>query len=92
MGNRIFVGNLPWSVDYEKLKELFGPHGEIEDAIVVSDKQTGRSRGFGFVTFKEESSAQKAIAEMNQKDLEGREINVTEATPLKEDSREESSE
>lgn len=84
MGNRIFVGNLPWSVTFDKLKELFSSYGEIEDAIVMSDIDSGRSRGFGFVTFKEESSAEKAIAEMNQKNVEGREIKVTEAKPLEE--------
>lgn len=82
MGNRIFVGNLPWSMTFDKLKDLFGSCGEIEDAIVMSDRQTGRSRGFGFVTFKEESSVEKAIAEMNNKDIEGREIKVNEAAPL----------
>ncbi len=83
MNNRIFVGNLPWSVGFDKLKELFGPYGEIEDAVVMSDKQTGKSRGFGFVTFKDESSVEKAVAEMNQKDIEGREIKVNVAEPLK---------
>jgi RNA recognition motif-containing protein len=82
MENRIYVGNLPWSVDLAKLKELFSSYGEIEDAIVMANKYTGRSRGFGFVTFKEESSAQKAVAEMNKKDVEGRELNVTIARPL----------
>ena len=54
----------------------------MDEAIVMSDKQSGRSRGFGFVTFKEESSAKKAVAEMNGKNVDGREIKVTEATPL----------
>jgi len=78
---RIFVGNLPWSVGFDKLKELFASYGEIEDAIVVTDKQTKKSRGFGFVTFKDSSSVEKAVAEMNAKNIEGREITVKEATP-----------
>lgn len=82
MGNKIFVGNLPWSVGYEKLKEAFNQYGEIEDAIVITDKKTHRSRGFGFVTFKDEESAKKAIAEMNEKEIQGRQINVKEATSL----------
>ena len=79
MKNRIFVGNLPWSVGFDELKKLFGPYGDIEDAIVMSDKQTGKSRGFGFVTFKDESSVEKAVAEMNQKSVDGREIKVNVA-------------
>lgn len=83
MNKRIFVGNLPWAVTLDQLKEIFGKYGEIEDAIIMANKYTGKSRGFGFVTFKEESSAEKAIAEMNNKDVQGREITVTEARPLK---------
>ena len=83
MNKRIFVGNLPWGVGYNELKELFSSYGEIEDAIVMSDRHTGRSRGFGFVTFKDASSVAKAVAEMNQKSIEGRELKVNEAEPPK---------
>ena len=79
MSKRIFVGNLPWSVGFEKLKELFEPYGKIENAIVMSDKQTKKSRGFGFVTFVDEDNAKKAIADMNKKNIEGRELTVNEA-------------
>ena len=79
---KIYVGNLPFSVDLEKLKELFASYGEIEDAIVISDKFSGRSKGFGFITFKDEESAKKAIAEMNEKEVEGRPLKVNEAKPI----------
>ncbi|MEK6840795.1 MAG: RNA-binding protein [Nanoarchaeota archaeon] len=82
MSKRIYVGNLPWSVTFEKLKELFSSFGEIEEALVIADKYTGRSRGFGFVTFKKNSDADKAIGEMNEKEIEGRNFVVKEARPL----------
>ena len=93
MSKKIYVGNLPFSVDLAKLKELFSGYGKIEEAIVMANKYTGRSRGFGFVTFENEADAEKAIAEMNKKTIEGREISVKEARPLEkreEKSREES--
>ncbi len=64
---KVYVGNLPWSVDHAKLVELFSPFGEIEEATIITDKFSGRSKGFGFVTYKDEESAKKAIAEMNEK-------------------------
>ena len=82
MSKRIYVGNLPWSVIRVRLEELFSPFGEIEDALIIADKYTRKSRGFGFVTYKESSSAEKAIKEMNGKAVEGRELIVKEATPL----------
>lgn len=83
MSKRIYVGNLPWNVTKAKLEELFSGFGEIEDAIVLANKYTGRSRGFGFVTYKNESDAKKAIEEMNEKEVEGRNLVVKEARPLK---------
>ncbi len=79
---KVYVGNLPFSVEQEKLKELFAPYGEIEEAVVISDKFSGRSKGFGFVTFKDDEAAKKAIAEMNDKDIEGRKLRVNEAKPM----------
>jgi len=79
---KVYAGNLPFSVGHEKLKELFVPYGEIEEAIVISDKFSGRSKGFGFVTFKDDESAKKAIAEMNDKEVEGRKLRVNEAKPM----------
>lgn len=89
MSKKIYVGNLPFSVTLDRLKELFSPYGQIEDAIVMANKFTGRSRGFGFVTFAEDGDAEKAIAEMNNKNIEGRELKVNEAKPLEERPKEE---
>ena len=83
---KLYVGNLPWTVDLEGLKKLFTAFGEIEDAIVVADRGTRRSKGFGFVTFKDDEVAKKAIAEMHEKEIEGRKLIVSEAKP-KEDSK-----
>jgi len=79
---KVYVGNLPWSVDHAKLTEMFSSYGEIEEAIVISDKHSGRSKGFGFVTFKEDESGKKAISEMNDKEIEGRNLKVNEAQPF----------
>ncbi|HED05420.1 MAG TPA: RNA-binding protein [Ignavibacteria bacterium] len=79
---KVYVGNLPFTVDQEKLKELFASYGEAEEIIVISDKFSGRSKGFGFITFKDEESAKKAIAEMNDKEIEGRKLKVNEAKPM----------
>jgi len=84
MSKKVYVGNLPFSVDQEKLKELFGGFGETEEMIVISDKFSGRSKGFGFVTYVNDADADKAVAEMNEKDLEGRPLKVNEARPMKE--------
>ena len=80
MSNKLFVGNLAWEVGAEDLKEAFSKFGEITDAFVATDKFSGRSRGFGFVTFANEEDAQKAKEEMQGFELKGREINVDEAT------------
>lgn len=79
---KVYVGNLPFSVDSAKLKELFGKYGEVEEATIIQDKFSGRSKGFGFVTFTDDEAAKKAIAEMNEKDVEGRAVKVTEAKPM----------
>ena len=84
MSKRIYVGNLPWSVIKVTLESLFSPFGEIEEALVIADKDGRRSRGFGFVTYKKNADADKAIKEMDDKEIEGRKIVVREAKPLKE--------
>lgn len=81
---KLFVGNLPYSVNDAKLRELFEPFGEVSEATVIKDKFSGRSKGFGFVTFNDDANAQKAIADLNGKDMEGRQINVNEARPMTE--------
>ncbi|MFH1290606.1 MAG: RNA-binding protein [Nanoarchaeota archaeon] len=82
MSAKVYVGNLPFSVAQKELEELFSPYGEIEEAVVISDKYSGRSKGFGFVTFKDDAAAQKAIAEMNGKEVDGRALKVNEAKPM----------
>jgi|SRR3989338_3231752 len=84
---KIYVGNLPFNVNGEDLKKVFSSFGEIEEAIVISDKFSGRSKGFGFVTISNDELAKKAISEMNGKDFQGRELKVSEAKPMDQDSR-----
>jgi RNA recognition motif-containing protein len=81
---KVYVGNLPYSIDSDKLKEIFSAHGEVTEAVVISDRYSGRSKGFGFVTFADDDGAKKAIEEMNGKDFEGRELKVNEAKPREE--------
>lgn len=78
--NKLFIGSLPWSVTNEKLQELFSKYGEITEAIVITDRATGRSKGFGFVTFAQEADAKKAL-EMDGTQVEGRTIVVNVAKP-----------
>ncbi len=78
--NKLFVGSLPWSITSDSLRELFAQYGEITEAMVISDRMTGRSKGFGFVTFANEQDAQKAL-EMDGKQVEGRTIVVNVAKP-----------
>ncbi|MDP3992454.1 MAG: RNA-binding protein [Candidatus Pacearchaeota archaeon] len=79
---KIYVGNLPFSVDDEKLREIFAKFGDVEEATVIKDKYSGRSKGFGFVTFSDDASAKKAIEELNEKEVEGRSLKVNEARPM----------
>ena len=78
---KLYVGNLPWSMSGDSLKELFAQYGEIVEAIIISDRMSGRSKGFGFITFANEADAEKAVAEMNEKEIEGRKIMVNVARP-----------
>lgn len=78
--NKLFIGSLPWSITNEKLQELFSQYGEITEAIVITDRATGRSKGFGFVTFAQEADAKKAL-EKDGSEVEGRTIVVNVAKP-----------
>jgi len=80
----IYVGNLPYSTGDAELRDAFERYGEVEDARVVQDKQTGRSRGFGFVEMPNDSEAQTAINELNESDMDGRTLTVNEARPREE--------
>jgi RNA recognition motif-containing protein len=79
MGNKLFVGSLSWSTTDEGLLQAFESFGEVTEAKVITDRETGRSRGFGFVTFSEEESAAKAMQAMDGTELDGRAIKVNEA-------------
>jgi RNA recognition motif-containing protein len=81
MNNKLYVGGLPYSVTAEKLQEIFAAHGTVESARVITDKFTGRSRGFGFVEMSSPAEAQKAMEALNGSQLEGRTLGVNEARP-----------
>jgi RNA recognition motif-containing protein len=81
--NKLYVGNLPYSIDSEGLKKLFADAGEVVEAVVISDKFSGRSKGFGFVTMKDDASAEKAITDFNEKEVDGRRIKVNIARPMR---------
>lgn len=83
---KLYVGNLPWSLNDASLKDLFAQFGEIVEATVIKDRYSGRSKGFGFVTFANEQDAEKAAAEMANKEIEGRKIVVNVARPREERS------
>jgi len=80
MSNKLFVGGLAWATNEESLKTHFGTYGDVTDAKVISDRETGRSRGFGFVTFAEADSATQALENLNGSELDGRTIRVDKAT------------
>ena len=82
MSKKVYVGNLPFNIDDEKLREVFSEFGEVEEATVIKNKFSDRSKGFGFVTFKDDAGADKAISEMNDKEVEGRAVKVSEAKPM----------
>ena len=79
MGNKVFVGNLAFATTGADLGKLFESVGTVESATVVTDRETGRSRGFGFVEMSSQSEASKAVSELNGRDLGGLQINVSEA-------------
>ena len=79
MGKKVFVGGMSWNTDSEGLRQAFERFGEVVDARVITDRDTGRSRGFGFVTFETDESAAEAISAMDGQDLDGRTVKVNEA-------------
>lgn len=81
MGKKLYVGNLPYSVGNTELQRLFEAHGSVVSAQVIMDRDTGRSKGFGFVEMGNDSEAQAAIADMNGKEIDGRSLTVNEARP-----------
>jgi RNA recognition motif-containing protein len=77
----IYVSNLSFNVQDEDLKEFFTPYGEVTSAKIINDRETGKSRGFGFVEMSDDTASKKAIAELDGADVEGRTIKVMEAKP-----------
>jgi cold-inducible RNA-binding protein len=84
MKNKLFVGGISWNTKEEDLKEFFSQAGTVVEVKIITDRMTGRSKGFGFVTMETEEQAQKAITELNGKELDSRTLRVSEAQPPKE--------
>src|SRR2546423_6632976 len=87
MGKKLYVGNLSYDVDNAALEQLFTPHGTVQSAQVINDRDTGRSKGFGFVEMGDSSEATAAIAALNGQDNAGRALTVNEAKPREERPR-----
>lgn len=81
MAKKLFVGSLPWEADDAKLAEIFSQAGTVTSAQVIKDRQTGRSRGFGFVEMSSDAEADNAVANLNGSDVDGRKIVVNVARP-----------
>src|SRR5215213_5725094 len=81
MGRRLYVGNLSYNVDSSSLEQLFAQYGSVQSAEVISDRDTGRSKGFGFVEMGSDEEAQAAIAALNGQENDGRALTVNEAKP-----------
>ena len=81
MAKKIYVGNLSFNTDDDQLAQMFQPFGQVSSASVIKDKFTGRSRGFGFVEMENSEEADKAIAELNGKNVDGRNLKISEAQP-----------
>jgi len=84
--NKLFVAGIPWSMTNDALRELFSQYGEITEAIIINDRESGRSKGFGFVTFANAEDAQKAL-EMDGKEVDGKTLVVNIARPREERPR-----
>lgn len=82
MGKKIYVGNLPFSATSESLSEVFGQFGKVDSSKIITDRDTGRSKGFGFVEMSDSSEADSAIEKLNGSDMGGRSLTVNEARPM----------
>lgn len=81
MSMKLYVGNLSFDTSNQDLNELFAAHGTVESSNIIEDRETGRSRGFGFVEMSSKSEGEEAIANLNGKEVNGRELKVNEAKP-----------
>jgi cold-inducible RNA-binding protein len=79
LGNKLYVGNLPFSTSEADLREMFGKHGALTSVKVITDRETGRSRGFGFVEYEDGASAEEALKALNGLQIDGRDLRVNEA-------------
>lgn len=86
MAKRLFIGGLPWSVTDQQLEEIFAAHGKVSSAKVITDKFTGKSKGFGFVEYEKDEEADIAIKALDGSSLEERKINVNVARPMEDRS------
>lgn len=84
MAKKLYVGNLSYSVTSDALEQMFVEFGEVRSAQVIQDRDTGRSKGFGFVEMADDNAAREAIAALNDKELDGRRLTVNEARPREE--------
>ena len=84
MAKKLYVGNLPFSVSSSDLEQVFQAHGTVESAQVITDRDTGRSKGFGFVEMRNDQEAQEAIQALNGQEFNGRALTVNEARPREE--------
>lgn len=84
MATKLYVGGLPWAATQDELRDAFSKAGEVTSVTIITDKFTGRSRGFGFVEMATDDAAQKAIEMLNGKDFGGRNLTVNEAKPMAE--------
>jgi RNA recognition motif-containing protein len=82
MAKKIYVGNLPFQITETELNEMFSQTGRVESVQIITDRQTGRSKGFGFVQMTDDAAADKAIADFNGKEFNGRKLTVNEARPM----------
>jgi len=87
MASKLFVGGIPFSMTEDELKELFAAFGTVESAVIINDKFSGRSKGFGFVELSSEDEAQAAIKALHDSEVGGRKITVNEAKPPRNDYR-----
>ncbi len=85
----IYVGNLSYKVEENELRQIFEEYGEVASVKIITDKYSGRSKGFGFIEMNDEEQAKKAIEELNQKELDGRQIIVNVARPRRSDDNRE---
>jgi len=82
MGKKLYVGNLPYSATEQTLTETFSAHGSVESVKIITDRDSGRSKGFGFVEMSSDDEAQSAIETLNGQEVEGRKLTVNEAKPM----------